>query len=222
LPLASDAHTMQRHPTPTAMLPRLRPTAFVLLIGSFSVLQAASAQDGAEACEEAVIRTVQQLRGAQAQVVELSGAGRAATRKSDREITLRGEGRYHAGSAARSFRYSCAYDTDTGIASGVVLKEAGSPAPRPRERAWDPDLSRLSPEACETAAAASLKRRYPSVGSISFATDTRQLRPAANAGTRLEGQGRMARAPGLNPVRFTYRCELEARSGKLVSVETGD
>lgn len=185
----------------------------------------ATAQDGAEACEEAVIRTVQQLRGARAQVVEFSAVKRDATRKSERETTLRGQGRYHAGSggAAQPFRYSCVYDADTGLASGVVLRDGGGPpAPRARERPWEPDMTRLSPEACETAAAASLKRRYPAVGAITFATDTRQLRPAAEGRTSLEGQGRMARAPGLNLVRFNYRCELEARSGKLLSAETGE
>ena len=57
---------------------------------------------------------------------------------------------------------------------------------------------------------------------IAFGSDSRQLRPAPNEHTSLEGGGAVQRAPGMNAVPFRYRCEIETRSGKVLNVETSD
>ena len=51
-------------------------------------------------------------------------------------------------------------------------------------------------------------------------SETRQLRPAADERIALEGRGALERAPGMNSSPFTYRCEVEPRSGRIVSVQT--
>jgi hypothetical protein len=50
--------------------------------------------------------------------------------------------------------------------------------------------------------------------------ESRQLKPAADERIALEGRGAVERAPGMNAVPFTYRCEVEPRSGRIVSVQT--
>jgi hypothetical protein len=50
--------------------------------------------------------------------------------------------------------------------------------------------------------------------------ESRQLKPAADEHIALEGRGAVERAPGMNAVPFTYRCEVEPRSGRIVSVQT--
>ena len=83
-------------------------------------------------------------------------------------------------------------------------------------------LAHFSPEDCETAAASQLKQKYPRIGRIAFGSDSRELRPAPNAHTSVEGQGALQRAPGMNSTPFRYRCEIETASGKVVSVQTTD
>ena len=80
----------------------------------------------------------------------------------------------------------------------------------------------VRPEDCETAAASQLKHKYPRVGRIAFGSDSRQMRPAPDDLTSLEGQGAVQRAPGMNAVPFRYRCDIETRSGKVMRVETAD
>ena len=88
------------------------------------------------------------------------------------------------------------------------------------EPAWQPDLSRFSPDACEAATAAALKDKHPRVGAISFDAGTRALQPAPNDHTQLEGRGALVRAPGMLAAPFSYRCEFEPASGKVVGVQT--
>ncbi|HEX6707474.1 MAG TPA: hypothetical protein VF169_22135 [Albitalea sp.] len=196
---------------------------FVATTGVF----AASSTDAAAAgdrCEAAVAETVRRMRGREAQEVEFGGAKRTLASTQDAEETsVKGEGRYRAGGgSAMSFTYSCAFNSKSGATNGVVFRETGSARAAADTSSWEPDLSRLSPEACETAAAAALKEKYPRVGRIAFGSDSRQLRPAPNAHTSLEGQGAVQRAPGMNSVPFRYRCEYDTHSGKVVSVQTLD
>ena len=175
-------------------------------------------------CEAAVAETVRRMRGRDAQEVEFIGAKRVlAPTGEDEETGVKGEGRYHGhGSAAMGFSYSCAFNAKTGTTSGVVFRETGSGRAGGGDVAWEPDLSRFSPEECETPAASQLKEKYPRIGRIAFGSDTRQLRPAPNEHTSVEGQGALQRAPGMNSTPFRYRCEIETASGKVVSVQTTD
>lgn len=207
-----------------AMSPLLRRELLALLLcaaGSAVAAADDAKKNAAEACEAAVAETIRDMRGrAAAQDVQFIAARRVALPKSAEETAFRGEGRYRGSAgAARPFTYSCAYDASAGTTSGVVFRETGG-GPAVVEKPWEPDLSRLSPEACETAVASAVTQRYRQAGRISFLSDTRQLKPATNRQTALEGDGLVERAPGMNPIRFTYRCEIDAR-GKVTATQIG-
>lgn len=171
----------------------------------------------AQTCESAVADTVRNMRGREAQDVQFVGSRRAIAPTADAKIGVKGEGLYR-GTSSRGvpFTYSCAFDADTGATSGVLFRDAA------RERAAapvavEPDLTHVSPEACEAATAEALKQKYPRVGRIAFDVSTRKLLPAPNAQSRLEGQVAVERAPGMALVPITYRCMFAPRTGALVS-----
>ena len=198
--------------------------AFFLSCAAVAATAAPSpVKSAGDTCESAVAETVRRMRGRDAQEVQFVGAKRALSPASDGEETgVKGEGRYRG--VARGvvpFSYSCAFNTKTGATNGVVFKETGATLGS-AEALWQPDLANLSPEACEAATAAALKDKHPRVGRIVFDSGSRALRPAPNARTRLEGQGAVERASGMNAVPFSYSCEIEARSGKVLSVQTTD
>jgi hypothetical protein len=186
---------------------------------------AEAAKAAAEACETAVAETVRRMRGKAAQEVQFIGAKRALSPTPDEQTGVKGEGRYRGASGdARTFTYSCAYNVETGATSGVMFGETGParPVAAEKEKPWQPDLTNFSPEACEAATAAVLKEKYPRVARIAFGSDSRKLRPAANDLASLEGAGGVVRAAGMSAIPFTYRCEFEPRSGKVVSVKTSE
>ena len=199
--------------------------AVTILFGAVGLAQAAPTDAGksaGDACETAVAETVRAARGRDAQEVQFIGAKRALSPTPGDETGVKGEGRYR-GKAGSSipFSYSCAFNASTGGTTGVMFSDKGGP-PSGAEKPWQPDLATISPEACEVAAAASLKNKHPRVDRITFGSDSRQLRPGPDAHTLLEGHGGVARAPGMNSVPFTYRCEFENRSGKIVGVRTSE
>jgi hypothetical protein len=171
-------------------------------------------------CEDAVTETIVRVRGKQAQDVQFIGAKRAIISDGD-DIGVKGEGRYRRGPATVPFTYSCAFNVKTDGTSGVVFKEADD-ARTADTKAWQPDLTNVSPQACETAVAAVLKHQHPRVSGINFRSDTRQLQPAPNTRIGLVGQGSLQRAPGMSTVGFKYRCEFDARSGKVLAANTTD
>jgi hypothetical protein len=178
----------------------------------------------AERCEDAVADTVRTIRGKEAREIEFVGGKRTLQPGEGDEMAVKGAGRYRASAGSTvPFSYTCTYNATTGATSGAMFRETG---PRPGEVAsgqpWQPDLTNVSPEACEAATAAALKDKYPRVGRIAFGSDTRRLQPAPNERIGLEGQGALQRAPGMNAAPFRYRCEFEPRSGKIVKVTTSD
>jgi hypothetical protein len=177
-----------------------------------------------ERCEAAVAETVKRIRGKQAQEIQFVGTKRVLAPAKGDDTDVRGEGRYRAASGGTTgFSYSCVFNSRSGATSGVLFRETGAAAAAGSDQAaWQPDLSQLSPENCESAAAAVLKDKYPRVGRIVFDGEGRQLRPAGNANSTLEGQGAVERAAGMNLVPFRYRCEFETRSGKVVSASTSE
>jgi len=202
----------------------LRQLGIVFLLYCASAPQAAQPDAGnaGDLCEEAVADTVRRMRGKQAQEVQFIGAKRALSPTLGDETGVKGEGRYHgAAGGTVSFSYSCAYNAKTGDTSGVVFRDIDRAAAN-AEGSWQPDLTHISPDACDAATAAALKEKYPRVGRIAFGSDTRRLTPGANDNTSLEGQGAVQRAPGMNAIPFTYRCEFQTRNGELVSVQTDD
>lgn len=196
--------------------------ATALLLSSDIVRAAlpADATKAAESCETAVTETIKEMRGRDAQDVQFSKDKRSLTPTTGEETDVKGAGRYrNASGASMPFTYGCAYNTTTGATSGIVFRDAGGLRPT-EEKPWQPDLVNVSPEACETAVVAALKRKHPRVGRIAFGSDSRQLRPAPAGRSSLEGVGAVQRAPGMNQVQFSYRCEFEPGNGKLVAVQT--
>lgn len=197
--------------------------ALIVAAAAFPVVaQTAAAVDAAtagEKCETAVAETVRRMRGREAQEVQFVGGKRALTPVSDEETGVRGEGRYrNAGGRTMPFTYSCYYNLQSGATSGVVFRDAAADAPVAETAAWQPDLANISPEACESAAAANLKERHPRVGRIALGSDSRRIRPGQNGRVVLEGRGAVQPAPGMNAVPFSYACEFEGR--RVVGVQT--
>jgi len=206
---------------------RLRFAGIALMSTLVAGTAAAAAPEPSKAgdrCESAVADTVRRMRGRDAEEVQFIGAKRVLTPSGqDEETDVKGEGRYRGpGGEPMAFTYSCAFNSKTGTTSGVVFRETGPTRPGGADVAWEPDLTRFSPEDCEAAAVLQLKEKYPRVGRIAFGSDTRQMRPAPNAHTSVEGQGALQRAPGMNSTPFRYRCEVETASGKVVKVQTTD
>lgn len=184
---------------------------------------AAGASMAGERCEAAVSDTVRAMRGTDAQQVSFNRAKRTVAPPANDETDVKGEGSYRGDGGGRTFSFSCAYNTKTGTTSGVVFRDLGGPArgsDAASDKPWQPDLSTLAPEACESAVVAVIKNKYPRVGRIAFGSDSRKLKPAPSGRTGLEGQGGVERAVGMNLVPFEYRCEYEARTGKVVSART--
>jgi hypothetical protein len=196
----------------------------VVLLAVAACGSVAAAQPGGDEagdkCESAVAETITRMRGRSAQEVQFAGTKRALTPASEDETGVRGEGRYR-GPAGRSmpFSYSCYYNVKNGATSGVVIRDAAANTAG-SEAAWQPDLTHVSPEACESAAAADLKDKHPRVGKIVLGSDSRQVRPGPDGHILLEGRGAVQRAPGMSAVPFSYRCEFEGKGGRVVGVQT--
>lgn len=178
----------------------------------------------ADRCEAAVAETVRRIRGAGAQEIQFVGDKRVVLPAKGDDIDVKGEGRYGSKSAsATGFAYSCVFNSRSGATSGVLFREtvgAARGSATTTSAALQPDLAQFSPENCESAAAAVLKAKYPRVGRIVFDGEGRELRAVPNALATLEGQGAVERAAGMNQVPFRYRCEFEARSGKVLKATT--
>jgi hypothetical protein len=140
---------------------------------------------------------------------------------------LRGAGRARSGGRARTFTYSCTYDTRADSVAGVVLRDAASAgesaATATPVRAVEPDLSRVSPATCESAAARALKQRWPNVGRITFNADTRSLQQDSEGTAKLEGQGTVQPTLGAElSTHFSYHCALDARTGRVLALRLVD
>ncbi|MEO8155608.1 MAG: hypothetical protein ABI605_21290 [Rhizobacter sp.] len=193
---------------------------FVLSATACAAPVPADAGKAADGCEAAVTDTIKEMRGRDAQEVQFSKDKRVLAPTTGEDTDVKGAGRYRNNTgASMPFTYGCAYNAKTGATSGIVFRDAGGLRPT-EEKPWQPDLANVSPEACETAVAADLKNKHPRVGRIAFGSDSRQLRPAPGGRSSLEGVGAIERAPGMNLVQFSYRCEFEPGNGKIVAVQT--
>ena len=185
-----------------------------------------AATDATAACERAARETLRSSRGAMADAT-FSGPPTPAPGLSDGDdVTLSGAGRYRAsgsGGTARPFSYSCSVNRKTAVVTGVVLRESGDAAPTPAAaRTIEPDLSNVSPEACESSAAAALKQRWPSVSRIAFSAGALQLQQDADGQATLRGKGIAQPTPRDPDTHFSYRCMLDARSGRVLATRIGD
>jgi len=195
------------------------PTAAPAASAPAKVEAKADTARAAERCETEVAETIRRMRGRDAQEIQFVAARRVLLPATDDETSVRGEGRYRAAAGPVSFSYSCAYNATTEATSGVLFRETGT-ARAEAPRAAEPELGMVSPEACESAAAASLKAKNPRVGRISFGSDSRRVQSGSDGLVQLVGQGALERAPGMNAVPFTYRCQVDPRNGRVGGVET--
>jgi hypothetical protein len=202
---------------------RLAPMLFSCLTGAALAQAAAPASapgaGASAACERAAQETLQTGRRPVLSVSFNAPPSVAPGAVDADEIILRGAGRALSSSGSRPFSYSCNYDVQARRVAGVVLRDAGSTERQPAPRTVEPDLSNLSPAACESAAAGALKRRWPSVSGIVFSSDTRQLSQDASGQARLRGQGTAQPQVGGPSTYFRYDCAIDARSGRITAVD---
>lgn len=183
------------------------------------VAQTDATKAAVAACEAEVTDTVHQMRPRDAQQLEFIASKRMLVPTQNDEVGVKGEGRYRrAAGGTVAFTYSCAFNFKTGKASGALFNEMGS-SPVSSAAAWQPDISRLSPEDCELAVAALLRDRHPKGSGLAFNSGSRQLKPAANARVLLLGKGSMERGPGMRASAFTYQCEMDDRSGRVLQAD---
>src|SRR3954469_22657831 len=137
--------------------------AAILVLAGAGLCRGALAQlvppAAGERCEAAVAETVKRIRGTQAQEIQFVGTKRVLAPAKGDDTDVKGEGRYRAASGGTTgFSYSCVFNSRSGATSGVLFRETGAAtATGGSEAAWQPDLTRFSPENCESAAAAVLK-----------------------------------------------------------------
>ncbi len=204
----------------TRLLPLLLPVVIAALLPAAPAFAQADPARATERCEKEVADTIRRLRGREARDVQFVAARRVLLPGGEDETSVRGEGRYRSASGASiGFTYGCAYSAATDATSGVVFRDLGA-ARAASEKAFAPDLCNVSPEACESAAAAALKKLHPRVARINFGSDSRRMQPGENGRIELLGQGSVERASGMNLIPFSYRCEREPRSGRVVAIST--
>lgn len=179
-----------------------------------------------QACELAVRATLRNARGAAAEVSFNAPPAALAGSANVDDVLLRGAGRARSGGSARTFTYSCTYDTRANSVAGVVLRDAAPADERAATvalRTVEPDLSQISPAACESAAASALKRRWPAVVRIAFNADTRSLIQDSAGTAKLEGQGTAQPQPSSDlSAHFRYQCAIDAASGRVLALRLVD
>jgi hypothetical protein len=185
---------------------------------------ASGAPVGAEAlakCERAVRQALVPQAGA-ADEVRFSPTPPVQRSLSDgSQIVLQGEGQWREATVLRKFKYSCNLDPRSGEAIGVVIRQTFPPLaaqdePKPIK---DPDLSHLSPSACESGAAVALQQRWPRVSQITFDIETRSLTQQSASRAELHGQGRARPAPeSAVLVHFGFDCTIDPRDGRVIGM----
>ena len=171
------------------------------------------------ACERAAQETLRDTRGVSANASFTAAPTVVPGASDSAELTLRGTGLARSAGGSRPFSYSCTFDTRSNAVAGLVLRDAAGAGQAPAAaRAVEPDLSQISPAACESGAAGSLKRRWPGVTSILFNADTRQLSQQDGGHASLRGQGTAVPSVREPTTHFAYDCTIDPRNGRVVAV----
>lgn len=183
----------------------------------------AAPAEAAAACERAARQSITRQDQLAAEIrfngmptVQPSPAG-------DGSLLLQGGGQWKTASDGRRFDYRCSYDPRSPDAVGLVMRDLAPAAgeAKPAKPAIEPDLSFVSPAACESSAAAALKKRWPRVTQISFDPGTRSLAQESSVKAVLRGQGRAQPGPGEPTVYFSFDCELDPRNGHIAETRIG-
>lgn len=202
--------------------------ALTLLLATADALAAAASEPtsgratATVACERAAQSTLRDTRGAAANATFDKATSLVPGPADAGEITLRGSGRVRTPNGARPFSYSCTYDTRNDAVAGVVLRDLDKTERAVPARTVEPDLSQISPAACESAAADALKRRWPAVAQIAFNAGTRQLSQEAGGPASLRGQGQAIPSLRAPATHFSYDCALDPRNGRVLKLTIGD
>jgi hypothetical protein len=171
--------------------------------------------DAVAACE----RAARQALSPQAADAEV--AFNAAPREQDvlsngNHTVLRGSGRLRSPGGMRGFSYSCNVDLRSANVTGVVVRETPAAAAAPARAPAEPDLSHVSPRACESDAAVALKKRWPRVSQISFDSATRRLLQDAAGRAELRGRGSALPTPDSPSTHFGFECVFDPRDGRVL------
>jgi hypothetical protein len=172
-------------------------------------------------CERAVRQALVPQAGAAAEVRFSTTPPVPRSFSDGSQIVLQGEGQWREAAALRKFKYSCNLDPRSDDAVGVVIRQVDPPLAAQAESKpiKEPDLSHLSPSACESSAAAALKRRWPRVSQITFDTQTRSLTQQSALRAELHGQGRARLAPESPAlVHFGFDCTFDPRDGRVIGM----
>jgi hypothetical protein len=137
---------------------------------------------------------------------------------NDSQVVLRGVARWRSASEVRSINYSCTVELPGFEVVGLVMRDSTPPPAdaAPARPPAEPDLSELSPVACESGAAEMLKRHWPRVSQISFEASTRRLSQPSATRAELHGSGRAMPTPDSPPTFFAFDCELDPRDGRVL------
>ena len=176
-----------------------------------------AAAAAAQACER---EARQALAGKGSNRVELTFDPAPAVQPSlsnDSQIVLRGVAHRRSASDVLSISYSCNVDLRT-FEVGLVLRDTTpvAAAAAPARALAQPDLSELSPAACESSAVEALKRRWPRVSEISFDSGTRAFRQQSTTRAELHGSGRAVPEPRSPSTFFGFDCEIDPRDGRVL------
>ncbi|MEO7058067.1 MAG: hypothetical protein ABI281_13095 [Caldimonas sp.] len=173
----------------------------------------APATSAAQACER---EARQALAGRVAGAVKLTFNTAPEVRpyiSNENQTVLRGVARWQRGTEVRSIQYSCTVDLAS-FKVGLVIRDATpAPAETPARAPAEPDLSALSPAACESRAAAALKKRWPRVSEIAFDPATRSFGQPSAGIAIFRGNGRAVPTPGAPHTFFAFECEIDPRDG---------
>lgn len=206
-----------RHMDRPRRVPRLG--AGIAVAAALLALAAPAQADPLARCERAVRQALMPQAGPAAELRLSPVPSRSPT--DGGPLLLQGEGQWRDAGTLRKFRFSCNIDPSDSEAVGVVIRQA-SPPPAAQGEAKpiaEPDLSHLSPSACESGAALALQQRWPRVSQISFDAETRSLTQQSTSRAELHGQGRARPSPE-SPVlvHFGFDCTIDPRDGRVVGM----
>lgn len=182
---------------------------------------AITAANAAEACERGVRQSLASRAGPAAELKFAAAPAVQPGLSNGGQLVMQGAGSWRAaGGTLRRFEYSCNLNPRNSEAVGVLIRDltsAAAEAAAPHE-VIEPDLTNLSPTACESAAAVALKKRWPAVSQLNFDSATRRLSQESPSKASLRGQGKALPAPGSPLTHFEFDCELDPRDGRVVGM----
>ena len=203
-----------------AALPGAEVFAQPVAASSPALAPAHAAANAADACERAVRQSLASRAGPAAELKFAAAPAVQPSMSNGGQLVMQGAGSWRAGGLLRRFEYSCNLNPRNPEAVGVLIRDLTPPsAEAASARAViEPDLTNLSPAACESAAAAALKKRWPAVSQLSFDSSTRRLSQDSPSKALLRGQGKALPSPNAPLTHFEFDCDLDPRDGRVTAM----